>query len=369
MKEKIIAGLLLILVLNCAFLYSDWKKDVKEFLGIAKDYQGLSNYLTTNFEIIPPDDKPTAALIISYSFFMQGKSEMEFLWLKKYFNDYYAKEPSLEFLPVSLSVKILQYRTDWLDRFPGFKNLKISAESEKFNYFSPPKFISLELNLYALSKFKLLDENGKLIKSGELILKKSKIQIPIDNEFIKQKLHKYKIIFETQKYMNERKFTIELNYIAPEYTEFYPEKGILKIKGKEFKKEDEERIRIEKRRYFDSKYFKKKALPYYITGIVFFAGDTYGLKKIYDSDSLNASLQASVDGSRYLVKSFTIGFSLKAIIETINSYKTEVKKIPYTVKIKDAVLWNKKLKSEIEEAKKSVFVELTLKNFEKGGNK
>ncbi len=358
MKKRIFAVFLIFLV-GTMFAFSGWKDEVKVYLGAVKDYDGLLNYLISHFSEIPGYEKPQATLLTAYCFYVQNRLNKEYLWIKKYFNEYGAPVVEFDFLPVVMRVKLLQYRTEWLDKFPGIKKMNLNEKSIKFQYYFRPSFLIIDLSLYSLSNYILLDSEGKTIKKGEFAVKNPQLEIPVDEAFFKRKKHLYTLKMVSGNYENDYSFSISISYSYPDDVIFSPVDGKIKIKGKDFKPEEEERIKIEKRKYFDGRYFKKKALPYYISGIVFYVGEKKGLDSVYKKD-ISPTLQSAVDESRYLVKTFYIGFSLKAIYETVKSYKTEIKRIPYKVKLEDAIEWNNKLRSEIEEKKKDVFVLISL---------
>jgi len=315
MKKLIVMGLAILLF--SGIINASWKDIVLKNQGDIMDAKSITSELTVIFKEIPENEKGSASSIIAYCYNLQKNLLSEKIWIEELFEKRNFNDLDLTFLNIRNLAKVTNYVEDWKKQYPL---VKFWLPKNKWVYGSfPEEFImiseastTIELSIPFLNKKEMLVPN------------KNKVKFSLKDLSNNPGITKIMITLKSSKIEIEKELVFNTSYTVPDNIIFEPSTGSIKVKGKGVKPETESELKKIVKRRFDKKYFMKYSLPYLGVGLLGYGlGESVFIKSMNDDTGTinNRTLMYSLNRT---TKVFSIGLSLKGVINLFRSFKKDV---------------------------------------------
>jgi hypothetical protein len=361
MNKKILGFLVWFLVMGTPLhLLGDWQDDIQRFLSKAHEFDRVAAYLEGNLERIPAAERAGAVIILCYAYGQLGDRVNEEKWLGRYFEGYDSEDFDLAFLKPRQRLKIFGYIDSWRRRYPRLKDIRIEGQSKRIRYFSPPDKIILEIDIQAPAEISITAPQGKTVYSGYLQAGRNTVELPLDHGFIQKPRTPLKLLLKAGTIEIHKTVVLTTACQYPDHVRFDPAKGTLTIEGQTFKPETSEETVYKTRKWFDRKYFFKKALLNLGAG-----GGLFALNRLFiygpsKEEERSARSRAVLKGLNNTATIMALGLSLKGIIHIFKSFKKEEIKEVRTIVHPEAAAHNRALRAQITEAEEEVYIDFKL---------
>lgn len=354
MNKKIF--FILLLHLFILGLFGNWQEEIKKYFKKAHEYDKLAKYLETNMQSIPDAEKPLAVIILGYTYKELGDRVNEKKWISRFFENYKIEDADIKFLNPKENVKIFEYQTRWLRKYPKLKAITVNHKSGRIQYFNSPAEFFIDIDMQAAAEIVVRDNKMAVISSQYLRKGINTIALPFSDNFKKIKENRLFLLLKTDVIEINKTITLSAGYEYPGNVEFDSAQGSIAIKGKAFKKEKSESVAYETRKYFDKKFFYKKSLLHMGLGGALMVVNGLFIRPMAERENQTARQRALWDGTNKITTVLTIGISLKGILNVFKSFKKEKKRTVQTNIIPGAAAFNRELRRQIETAKTGVFI-------------
>lgn len=339
---------------------NDWKKDVGNFFKKAHEFHNIAQYLEENLVQVPDPEKPAAIIILCYTYNKLEDTVNEEKWLNRYFEKYQVDNPDFPFLNRAERVRVFEYIERRHRKYPKFKNLRIAENSRRIPYFEPPAVFVLTIEMGAPAEITITNHRKETIYSGYVNQGNNRVEIPFQTDFLKRKENRLDIRLKTGSIEIGKTVTLVSQSDYPGHIDFNREEGRVSVKGESFKEEQTTQVTVETKRYFDKRYFLKKAvLSLAVGGAVYLFNRTVIHNQLNREDASPDS-RALMNGINKSANVVAIGFSLKGILHIFKSFKRKEIKKEKTVSHKEAAAHNDLLRRLIREARKNIFINYQL---------
>ncbi len=363
-KHSSILGLVLVI---CLFIIhplilhaSDWKTGIGPFMKKARQYDKIVQYIEDAMPGIPEHEKPQAVILLSYAYKELSDTVNEEKWISDYFENHDDGDPDLSFLNRKEMVKVFQYIGEWRRRYPRIQRIGVNRNSRQIAYFSPPDKFYIDIEVAAPAGITITGSQNQALYTGYLHTGKNTVDIPLQQIPPSICQHALRMVLKSGSIEIKQNLLLHAKYQYPLHVVFEPVEGKLAIKGNNFKKETSEKLISTTRKYFDKKYFFKKALPNIGIGCAVLVLNSLTAHKKAGNDTVDPGGKAVWNGIDKTATVMSIGISLKGIIATIKSFKKEKKISTQVISHPEATAYNRELANEINQAKAHVFISYKL---------
>ena len=339
----------------------DWKKDVGHFFKKAHEFHNIAKYLEENLADVPDREKPAAIIILCYTYKKLENTVNEEKWLNRYFEKYQAGSPDFPFLSRTERVRVFEYIERWHRKYPKLKGLRIAENSTRLPYFDPPAVFILTMEMNAPAEITITNHRKETIYSGYVNQGTNTIEIPFQSDFQKRAKNRLDTRLKTGSIEIENTVTLVSQCDYPGHMEFNREDGRVSVKGESFKEEQTTEVTVETKRYFDKKYFMKKAVVCIALGSAVYLFNRTVIHNQLNREDASPDSKALMNGINKSANVVTIGLSLKGILHIVKSFKRKEVKKEKTVHHKGAAAHNELLRRLILEARKKIFINYQLK--------
>ncbi|MCP4151152.1 MAG: hypothetical protein GY757_25635 [bacterium] len=366
MKTKILILFILFSLLWSFPLNGDWKKEITGYYHKAREYEGIINYLESHLDSIPALEKGTAVIILCFSCKELGDSVGEAAWMARYFDKFETPEADFDFLGRKASITLYEYIESWNRRYPGLSYFHLHKDSRNLLYFKPPDSLTLVLQSRAPCVIEISSHN-ELLFSGYLKRGPNSIALPWNDSLAKQKYTPLQVLLKTGAVRLRKRLLLNASYLYPDDIAFEPIEGKIAIKGLSFKKEKSEKTITVSKRFFDKKYFKRKALPHLAVGVGLFALDRLAVHKAAGNPDNSPGSRAFMNGLDKSAAVMSLGLSLKGVYHIFRSFKKEKKTFVKSESLPENEAFNSALRLRLNHAKDHIRVHFTLSSANKKG--
>ena len=339
----------------------DWKRDIASYFQKAHEYDRIIKYIEKNFKNIPDKEKPVAIIILCYAYNEVEDPVNEEKWIGLYFTTYKSSDLDFNFLYPQDRIKIYEFVNRWNRLYPNIKMIRINKDSRRISYFYAPKIFRLDIQTSAPSGIIIKNNQMETIYKGYLQHGLNTIELPLEKKIKRNRKNTFQMILKTGSIEIFKTIHLTASYEFPDPIEFDPVTGKIAIKGKKFQKEKTEEIVFETKRYFDKRFFLKKALLNLGIGSAIFAFNRLFIHNKINRDSLSEKTKALMNGLDKTSTVLSIGISMKGIINVFKSFKKTHERKVKTIIHEDAVSHNHHLREMIQASKKDIFISYFLK--------
>jgi len=194
------------------------------------------------------------------------------------------------------------------------------------------------------------------------------VQLPLGADFFRTPGHSFRLLLSPRNAPEktvEKYFSVEFEYAFPDGSEFDPQAGTLKLKGREPRPEQETETRVlAQRTRFDKTLFKKTVLKDLLIGAAFFVVNATLITSTIDNPDSSLFGKSSLYGVRRVFTLAGIGFSISALSKLPKLFKRERVVEEKTRELPEARAANQELERDLALARKGVRVMLAVKAIE-----
>lgn len=351
-----------------ALAAADWKNEAALRIAREADYPQLIESLQQQFPQLPAKEKAAVSLIIGFCQSVSGSPQGELFWMNKYLGEFRALAVNLAFLPASARQKIQKFRQSWQKDFPVLWELSLAPGYDEVDFYSPPAELKLRLQSSLPCEYQLLARDGASLAKGMLAAGVETVQLPLGADFFRTPGHSFRLLLSPRNAPEktvEKYFSVEFEYAFPDGSEFDPQAGTLKLKGREPRPEQETETRVlAQRTRFDKTLFKKTVLKDLLIGAAFFVVNATLITSTIDNPDSSLFGKSSLYGVRRVFTLAGIGFSISALSKLPKLFKRERVVEEKTRELPEARAANQELERDLALARKGVRVMLAVKAIE-----
>lgn len=167
-KTCFILSLMAILTLPAnKALAQDWTQELASLYLENVAPAEIASFLEAKFESLSVEEKPTASLILAFTWQRANDLNHSYSWLARFFEDFRGEGVFFDFLPRATQNDLWAYLRQWQLRYPLINDLAFLIPAEATANISPPDTLILAVQLANRAYFKLIFEN-ETIKAGLL---------------------------------------------------------------------------------------------------------------------------------------------------------------------------------------------------------
>jgi len=145
----------------------DWKQDLASLFLQNFSPAEIASSLETSFDSLSQEEKPSASLILAFTWQRANNLSRSYSWLARFFEDFRGEGVFFDFLPRTIQNELWAYLRQWQSRYPLINDLAFLLPAEAETRLSPPDNLILAVQMANSAFFKLIFED-ETIKAGLL---------------------------------------------------------------------------------------------------------------------------------------------------------------------------------------------------------